>query len=35
MQLAGATLAVMPVVFLFVFTQKYFVAGVSASGIKG
>jgi len=35
MQLAGATFAVVPVVFLFIFTQRYFVAGVSSSGIKG
>ncbi|MFA6844370.1 MAG: carbohydrate ABC transporter permease [Sphaerochaetaceae bacterium] len=34
-QLAGATLALFPVIILFVFTQKYFVAGVSSSGIKG
>ena len=35
MQLAGATLSVVPVVALFLFTQKFFVAGVSSSGIKG
>lgn len=34
-QLAGATLSVVPVVALFLFTQKFFVAGVSSSGIKG
>ena len=35
MQLAGASMAVIPVIVLFVMTQKYFVAGVSSSGIKG
>lgn len=34
-QLSGATLAIIPVIILFIFTQKYFVAGVSSSGIKG
>lgn len=34
-QLAGSTLALVPVIALFIFTQKYFVAGVSSSGIKG
>jgi multiple sugar transport system permease protein len=34
-QLAGATLAIFPVIVLFIFTQRYFVAGVSSSGIKG
>ena len=34
-QLAGATLSVVPVIALFLFTQKFFVAGVSSSGIKG
>lgn len=34
-QLAGAALAIIPVIILFVFTQKFFVAGVSSSGIKG
>lgn len=34
-QLAGATLSVVPVIVLFLFTQKFFVAGVSSSGIKG
>ena len=34
-QLAGSTLALIPVILLFIFTQKYFVAGVSSSGIKG
>lgn len=35
MQLAGASMAVIPIIILFIFTQKYFVAGVSSSGIKG
>ena len=34
-QLAGSTLALIPVIILFIFTQKYFIAGVSSSGIKG
>lgn len=34
-QLAGATLSVVPVIALFLSTQKFFVAGVSSSGIKG
>lgn len=34
-QLAGASMAVIPVVILFVATQRFFVAGVSSSGIKG
>ena len=34
-QLAGASVAVIPVVALFIATQKFFVAGVSSSGIKG
>lgn len=35
MQLAGASMAIVPVIILFIITQKYFVAGVSSSGIKG
>lgn len=35
MQLAGASLSVVPIIVLFVFTQKYFVAGITSSGIKG
>ena len=35
MQLAGASMAIIPVIALFIATQKYFVAGVSSSGIKG
>ncbi|HAN41922.1 MAG TPA: hypothetical protein DCP98_00665 [Sphaerochaeta sp.] len=35
MQLAGASLSVVPIIVLFVFTQKFFVAGISSSGIKG
>jgi multiple sugar transport system permease protein len=34
-QLAGASLAVLPIIIMFVFTQKFFVAGVSSGGIKG
>ncbi|MBQ6672942.1 MAG: carbohydrate ABC transporter permease [Spirochaetales bacterium] len=35
MQLDGASLSVIPIIVLFVFTQKFFVAGISSSGIKG
>ncbi|MBR2282661.1 MAG: carbohydrate ABC transporter permease [Spirochaetales bacterium] len=35
MQLAGASLSVVPIIVLFVFTQKFFVAGIASSGIKG
>ena len=35
MQLAGASLSVIPIIVLFVFTQKFFVAGISSSRIKG
>lgn len=34
-QLAGSVLAVIPVMILFVVTQKFFIEGVSQSGIKG
>ena len=34
-QLAGSAIALVPVIILFIFTQKYFIAGVSSSGIKG
>ena len=34
-QLAGASMAIIPVIILFIATQKYFVAGVASSGIKG
>jgi multiple sugar transport system permease protein len=34
-QLAGASLAVLPIIVMFVFTQKFFVAGVSSGGLKG
>ncbi len=35
LQMAGATFAVIPTVILFTFTQRYFVQGVTTSGIKG
>lgn len=35
MQLAGASLSVIPIIILFVFTQKFFIAGITSSGIKG
>lgn len=34
-QLAGASTAIVPIIVLFAFTQKYFVEGLSSSGIKG
>lgn len=33
--MAAATVALLPVLILFVFLQKYFVEGVASSGIKG
>jgi multiple sugar transport system permease protein len=35
LQMAGATFAVVPTVFLFTFTQRYFVQGITTSGLKG
>jgi multiple sugar transport system permease protein len=35
LQMAGATFAVIPTVFLFTFTQRYFIQGVTTSGLKG
>jgi multiple sugar transport system permease protein len=35
LQMAGATFAVIPTVFMFAFTQKYFIQGVTTSGLKG
>jgi multiple sugar transport system permease protein len=35
LQMAGATFAVIPTVILFTFTQRYFVQGITTSGIKG
>ncbi len=35
MQLSGASLSVIPIVIMFIFTQKFFVAGISSTGIKG
>ena len=34
-QMAGASLALIPVIFLFIFTQKQFVEGIATTGIKG
>lgn len=34
-QLAGATMAILPPVLLFAFAQKYFIQGIASSGIKG
>ena len=32
--MAGATLAILPTVAVFVFAQKYFTRGISMTGIK-
>ena len=34
-QMAGSSIALIPVIILFIFTQKYFVQGVASAGIKG
>jgi len=34
-QLAGATIAIVPIIILFIFSQNYFITGVNSSGIKG
>ena len=34
-QLAGSAIAIIPIVLLFIFTQKYFVEGITNAGIKG
>ena len=33
--MAAATLAILPVLIVYVFFQRYFVAGVAAAGVKG
>jgi multiple sugar transport system permease protein len=33
--MAGATLAILPVLLLFVFTQRYFIEGMATAGLKG
>ena len=33
--MAGATLAIVPVWLLFVFTQRYFIEGMATAGLKG
>ncbi len=33
--MAGATLAILPVVLVYIFFQRYFIAGVAAAGVKG
>lgn len=35
LQMAGATFAVIPTIFMFTFTQRYFIQGITSSGIKG
>lgn len=34
-QMAGATLALLPIIFLYLLSQKYFIEGIATSGIKG
>ncbi len=33
--LAGLTISAIPIIVFFIFTQKYFIAGLSAGGVKG
>jgi alpha-1,4-digalacturonate transport system permease protein len=33
--MAASTIAILPIVVIFLFFQRYFVAGVVASGVKG
>ena len=35
LMMAGATLAIMPVMVVFLIFQKYFIEGIAHSGIKG
>ena len=35
LNMAAATSAIIPVLILFVFCQKYFVEGIATSGVKG
>lgn len=35
MQMAGATLALIPVVVVYLLGQKYFVEGITSGGVKG
>ena len=35
LQMAGATLGVVPVILVFLFLQRYFVQGIALSGVKG
>lgn len=34
-QMAGATLALLPIIVIYLFLQKYFIEGIATSGIKG
>lgn len=33
--LAGLTISAIPIIVFFIFTQKYFIAGLTAGGVKG
>jgi multiple sugar transport system permease protein len=35
MQMAGATLAIVPVIIVFLLLQRYFVRGIALTGMKG
>ena len=35
LNMAAATSAIVPILILFVFCQKYFVEGIATSGVKG
>lgn len=34
-QMAGATLALLPIILIYLFLQKYFIEGIATSGMKG
>lgn len=34
-QMAAATLVLLPIIIMFLFCQRYFVEGVTSSGVKG
>lgn len=35
LQMAGAALAIVPVMFVFLLLQRYFVRGIALTGLKG
>ena len=34
-QMAGATLALVPIIVIYLFAQKHFIEGIALSGVKG